>query len=371
MPVPRSRGSLRLVFATALLALAACASPRTAAAPAVEPVVPLQDGWNRIEGGPETSCATGTPYAFFVHPGDERRLMIYFVGGGACWSGETCDVEGRPTFNAQVDTAFSRARMTGIFNRENAANPFREFTMVVAPYCTGDVHLGTRTVTYTTRGVNGSAPRSFEIRHWGHANAQRALSWTFARFRAPEVVVVTGSSGGAIPSPFYATQVARQYPGARVVQLGDAAGGYRHAGSRSPSAANGALDVVRRDPAFRALDSATFSFEALYTHAAATSPRVSFAQYNDAQDSIQVFFLKALGERDPNLPSLLAANYADIRKAVPGFRTFTAPGTRHTILPRPAFYTLTVDGVSFRDWVASLVEGRPVRDVGESLLRSP
>jgi hypothetical protein len=40
----------------------------------------------------------------------------------------------------------------------------------------------------------------------------------------------------------------------------------------------------------------------------------------------------------------------------------------HTILRRSEFYNLSVDGVAVRDWVADLLEGKRVADVGQSLL---
>jgi hypothetical protein len=40
----------------------------------------------------------------------------------------------------------------------------------------------------------------------------------------------------------------------------------------------------------------------------------------------------------------------------------------HTILRRPEFYSLMVDGVLVRDWVADLLDGKHVSDVGQSLL---
>ena len=42
---------------------------------------------------------------------------------------------------------------------------------------------------------------------------------------------VTGSSAGAIPSPFYASLIADHYTDATVTQLGDGAGGYRRMNS--------------------------------------------------------------------------------------------------------------------------------------------
>jgi hypothetical protein len=44
----------------------------------------LSAGWTKIEPGGETICSTGTPYAYYVHPGTVNRLVVYFDGGGAC-----------------------------------------------------------------------------------------------------------------------------------------------------------------------------------------------------------------------------------------------------------------------------------------------
>jgi hypothetical protein len=39
----------------------------------------------------------------------------------------------------------------------------------------------------------------------------------------------------------------------------------------------------------------------------------------------------------------------------------------HTIIGRPEFYTMTVDGIRLRDWVAQLVDGSRVQSVGTAL----
>lgn len=52
------------------------------------------DVWETISPGGDTACATGTPFSFHVRRADPGRVMVYFNGGGACWSGETCDITG-------------------------------------------------------------------------------------------------------------------------------------------------------------------------------------------------------------------------------------------------------------------------------------
>src|SRR5512146_1725296 len=93
----------------------------------------LEPGWNRIDGDPSTICSLGSPYAFFVQPGDARRLMVYFAGGGACWNAETCNVDVRPRhFSAAVNP---QRPSNGIFDTTRADNPVRAFTKVFVPYC--------------------------------------------------------------------------------------------------------------------------------------------------------------------------------------------------------------------------------------------
>jgi hypothetical protein len=266
-----------------------------------------------------------------------------------------------------ADSANDASERHGIFDVANAANPVREFTMVFVPYCTGDLHLGTRTKEYETRDGKGGT-RSFAVRHEGAANVEAVLDWVYANVRSPRVVFVAGVSTGAISTPVIAAKIARHYPRARVVQLGDAAGGYHTTAVPSILASWGATDYLQRDPAYHSLAAADFTFEQLYVAAGRAAPRARFAQVNTVEDATQLSFLSLLGTRNQPLAKMLAANLEQMKDAMPWFRTYTAPGKTHTILRSDALYALSVDGVKFRDWLAALVNGEPVGDVGKTLL---
>jgi hypothetical protein len=182
-------------------------------------------------------------------------------------------------------------------------------------------------------------------------------------------VFVAGLSGGAVPSPVIAAKVARRYPRARVVQLGDAAGGYLAPAVPALLAGWGASDYLQRDAAYRSLDSAEFTFERLYLAASRAAPRVHFAQYNSAEDATQLYFLSLLGVKNQPLSKLIATNLAQISNGTNWFHSYTAPGKSHTILRSNAMYTTKVDGVVFNDWLTQLLDGESVEDVGESLVK--
>jgi hypothetical protein len=309
-----------------LLLLTGCAStPR------------LHEGWNRLEGGPGTGCsAPGSEYAFFARPGDPKKLAIYFDGGGACWNEETCATD--PAYDPAIDEADDPASRRGIFALDDPRNPIRDFTIVSVPYCTADVFIGTRTMTYAGK----------EIRHIGAANAARALKWAYSAVPDPEVVFVFGVSAGAVPSPLFAAQVAKRFPRARVVQLGEAAGAYRSA------------EVLR---VLTQWGAPAKSFEQLYIDAHADAPRVTFAQFNNAHDRVQSVFLSLLGTPAESLPPLVLQNLADIRGAVPQFKSYTTAGNAHIVLPRDTFYTTTTNDIALHQWIADLIAGRAVEDV--------
>ena len=334
----------------------------------IKPLATLSRGWNRIPGRPGTGCAFDSVFAFRVRPGLPDKVMILLNGGGACWRAQDCDPKGKPAYTMDADSANDASVRTGVFDVSNPSNPVRDYTMVFVPYCTGDFHLGTREVDYDAKGTGGTT-RTFAVRHGGAANVESALDWVYANIRSPRVIFVAGLSSGAPASPVYASKIARHYPRARVIQLGDAAGGYRSPAAPSIFAAWGATDYLSDDPAFRSLDSAEFSFERLYLAPGRAAPRVRYAQYNAAEDAVQLAVLAQLGVKNTPLPKLLATNLGEIAERLAWFRSYTAPGRTHTILRSNALYTLTVGGVAFKDWLTGLLDGDPVEDVGSNLLQ--
>jgi hypothetical protein len=348
-------------------AAALCAVTWGVVAHADEPAKTDTAGWKTIAGGHGTGCATGaSPYEFYVHEGDPRRIALYFQGGGGCWNSVNCGLDGQRTFDPSVDDSdrpwLKGVGVVGIFDTANPANPLRDFTIVLAPYCTADVHLGVDTVRFET-----SDGKHLSVAYHGLANAQRVMDWVTQQYTDPKQVFVTGGSAGAIPSPIFASQLARHYTKAHVVQLGDGAGGYRTHRLAQWLQLWGATRAVKHDPLYRDLNVETANFEDFYLRAAPV-PNLQLAQINSIEDRTQLFFLGQLGNQVTSLAPLLSANIADLRKSNPKLRTYTMPGAVHTVLTRPDFYTAKVDDVALSKWLDDLVNGRKTGNVGDSLL---
>ncbi|MEM9408296.1 MAG: pectin acetylesterase-family hydrolase [Acidobacteriota bacterium] len=364
---------LGLALALACLALACQPSADVAEEPATPDLLAeLGEGWNAIVPGGETTCSDGSEYRFFARKGDPEKLLFYLQGGGGCWTAGTCDREGQPTYTTTAPPELrspagsdpEEGAMHGIMAFAHPDNPFADYSAVFVPYCTGDVHIGNRTGTYTVAAADEAPEREVTVEHKGFVNGQAALRWTYEAFSAPETVFVTGSSAGAIPSPVYARLLKDHYAGSRVVQLGDGAGGYRNIAENRPHEAWGTLAALSDFPEIAALSTEDFNFESLYTTSGAAEPEVVFSRYDTAEDSVQIQFLKIGSPEVEELQPLLDANEADIDAALAtNYFSYVAPGTVHTILLRPEFYTYSVDGTDFRDWIAALAAGEPVTDV--------
>jgi len=349
---------MRLLLSSLFLALlAACA--QQSAAPTADPLAKMSAGWNQLKPGGETICSDGSAYSFFVRPGDPDKLMVYFEGGGACWFRKNCDTTLQPTYKVNLaGQNLDDAR--GIFDFSRQDNPFANYTIVYAPYCSGDVHLGRTDRSYPPETGQTS---DLIIRHRGFTNTEAVLDWTYGNVTSPQTVFVTGSSAGSIPSPFYAYAIGERYKDARIVQLGDGSGGYRRRdGANLPHTEWQTVKELQKSPAYSDIDDKTFNYEELYIRAAKARPDIQFAAYDAAEDAIQKQFLALSGVKDVGLLELISANQADIRAAAPGFRSFIAGGDSHTVLMRPEFYTFRVGEVTIRDWVANLAAGKAVRD---------
>ncbi len=359
--MPKLRTSLIILF---LISLSAC-NLRAVNQPAITAtnIQNFATGWNTIDAAGSTICSDGSPYKFFFRPGATAKLMLYFQGGGACWSGKTCDPDLGPSYKINLDKV-KPDLYSGVLDFSNPENPLRDYSVVFVPYCSADVHIGDAVANYEAPTGPDHQGHRVRIEHRGYINSAAAMDWVFTHFHQPENIFVTGSSAGAIPSPYYAMLVADHYANTRVTQLGDGAGGYRiNDDNIQPHKPWGTLKRLLEVPELADLESRPFGFEDLYIAAAQRYPKMQLAQYDTAEDKVQKLFLNYLGIDNSTLLPLLLANHADIRSDASNFNTYIAGGDLHTILLRPEFYSYHVNGLRVRDWVANLVNDIEVTDV--------
>lgn len=339
-------------LAAALIALGQAVAPAGAAD---KPESVPDRVWTTIAPAGDTGCSDGSPYSFHVRPAAPDKLVIYFNGGGACWSGATCD----PTAKAPAYTPTATAQANdpriakGIFDLARADNPLRDWSLVFISYCTGDVHLGGRDADYQT--PDG---RAFTIRHRGRANARAALDWTFAHWAKPARILVAGSSAGALALPYYVGMVATHYPKANIALLGDGAGGYRSStlGERWRQwGIDGDLP-----PWLAAVPEAERSLESLLIADLRAFPRLRLALYDTANDVVQRRF-RELGGDTGAVEADLRRNRAATAAGVHDLISYVAGGGVHTMLRSQVLYEYKVQGVGLADWVGDVASGRPTR----------
>ena len=87
--------------------------------------VPLVPGWEEVQTGGDTICGRGEPYSFFVAKGASDKVVIDYIGGGACWNRFTC-AEETATFSDSIDELRRQYRkgLEGVYDRSNPENPF-------------------------------------------------------------------------------------------------------------------------------------------------------------------------------------------------------------------------------------------------------
>ena len=142
-----------------------------------------------IYPGGSTSCIDSEPFAFQVYPGSSDNLLIYFQGGGCCWDQDSYEL------GLCSKTLEPYSQSSGVFCRNGHCsssedNPFEDYTIVVALYCSGDAFVGdvarpdwSRTNTVVQRGS---------------ANVQSIIDYVTGQFTAIDSLVLMGCSAGSL-----------------------------------------------------------------------------------------------------------------------------------------------------------------------------
>ena len=315
-----------------------------------------EQAWVEIRPGGDTTCARGTPYSFFVFPGDSQKIVVDFIGGGACWNASTCSPESA-TFSDNVDDLRQQALdPQGVYRRNHPRNPYGTWTHVLVPYCTGDIHWGDQDVAY--QRDNGT---SFLIRHRGATNTRAVLSWLRQHHSTASDIVVQGCSAGSYGSILWTPHVAQLYPLARIVQYGDSG-----AGVMTPHFMHqvfGLWNVSMAAPAWipalnpDRVDYTLLQLDDIYERIAGYYPNIHFAQYNHAEDFVQRLFLVRMGGNQLEWTSRMANSQRRISASTPNYRYFIAPTDEHCITTIDSLYETSSDGVFARDWLDDYIKG--------------
>jgi hypothetical protein len=177
------------------------------------------DQWTWIDF-PESKCASGTPTGMGINPhAGATDLIVYFKGGGGCTTGATC---WGPMPQATFLDGYGAAEFASygppdfpILDRGNAANPLRNANMMFVPYCTGDMHVGTKEIELQVDGT--TKPTYF----WGGTDLDLFLARVVPTFTNTQHVWIIGASAGGFASFLTYDKIANAFPGARVDILDD------------------------------------------------------------------------------------------------------------------------------------------------------
>lgn len=329
----------------------------TAVTTTEEPIVAASyvDEWQRIVAPAECMCSDKSEYSYFVRKADPTRVVFFLEGGGACFDAAGCG----PKSTSFKRTAGYEDGMTsneGFFDLANPQNPFADYSMVFAPYCTGDVHIGNTTHDYGDGVV---------VEHKGFVNASAALKTMAETFPDATQVVVTGASAGAVPTPLYAGLTRDLLPAARISVFADGSGAYPDITAINGVVGTvwGTMNAVPAWPENAGVTAETWSFPGLFVKAGTHAPDIAFARHDYAFDETQVFFASLAGIAANDLVSLIDKNEAQIEAGGVELDSYISPGHDHTVIGKPEFYSERVNDVLLVDWVRDLIDGKPVDDV--------
>jgi Pectinacetylesterase len=173
------------------------------------------DGWERVEPRGDCECADGSEFAFWERPADPTRV-VFFLDGGICTDAEGCAFIGLSAGGREASYDWSvwgedPAHDGGIFDLARADNPFRDFSFVDVPSCTGDLHLGDTTHEHSPE---------LTVEHNGDVNGTETLAYLAEHDPDAEQVVVVGKSAGSVAAPIYGGLAADLLPDAQVTVLG-------------------------------------------------------------------------------------------------------------------------------------------------------
>lgn len=319
--------------------------------------------WFDIDG---MICRDGSQTGIGYRVGSPKKLAIYINGGGACFNTETC-ASNPKSFNENDWTSLSAAYAhSGIFDADNDKNPLKDFSFIFVPYCTGDVHSGTKT--------NGIALGVADTQHFvGTYNFNKAIDFIKPYFDHTKVeeVVLFGLSAGGYGVYVNFLEVAKKFPNAKITVINDS-GPLFSDPQAFPICLQLGFTYVFGLPLPNDLlgccGSVDLGLANVYEYSGKKFPNANFGFISSYEDAVCRFFLSfgynnCQGAPGNQLPADVFKNgIIHLRDNVlipkSKWSTYYINGDTHTMLAdNNLFYNRNISGMYLYEWVSKLMKG--------------
>lgn len=255
---------------------------------------------------------------------------------------------------------------TGVFNKSDERNPFRSYTIVNVPFCSGDLFIGNS---------------SWEVgAQFGYQNALAAVIWTKENLNSESAkltsMVLSGDSAGSLGTQFWARYMLETMLYDEAAVLADSYAGVFPDSAIVPIMKNWkSTDLPLWSSSTKAkIADGSITVGDIFDETIASSPCVRFANIQSKEDPIQRDFYCVLkggliGKglclfTYPSSSLYYQANlFFERYNAHANYIAYIVDGDQHTFTETPYFYTASPMGPKsgsenmLYDWVREFVAG--------------
>lgn len=239
--------------------------------------------------------------------------------------------------------------MSGIFDRDEDKNRYKDHTVVHVLYCSGDVWGGD-----TVRPYEDSTGEP--VTQKGLANTQAALDWVVQQTTAghfPETLselTVAGCSAGSVGAQLWGKPITETLKWKKAAVVPDSYAGIFPPGTEGPLIKDFGFCNAPwlSTPVYEQCMDETLTLRAINTDGVSSSPAIPYCFIQSKTDIVQESFYVAIGVTMPNASAAITPEefYADVNELfgyynsqLPNFVTYLVDGDQHCFTPSSLYYT--------------------------------
>lgn len=318
--------------------------------------------WMEIPG---MKCRDGSPTGIGIKVGNPKKLAIYINGGGACFNMATC--EGNPhKFDLTDWNALTAYDNPGIFSTIDSRNPLKDFTLIFVPYCTGDVHSGTKTVGFPLDSKDTQ-------QYVGAYNFIKVMDFITPYFEHNDVeeIVLFGLSAGGYGVYVNFLEVINRFKGKKITVINDSGPLFSDPKAFPPCLQAGftlIFGLPLPDDLLDCCGTRSLGLANVYEYSSKNYSGVNFGFISSYEDATSRFFLSfgynnCQGAPGNQLPadvfkSAIKSLRDDVIVPKSTWSTYYINGDSHTMLAdNYLFYQKKVGDMYLYEWVQKVMNG--------------